>query len=620
MRHERLNFLGHAHALFDRALHTNQTDAVLVLHQLTDRANAAVAEVIDVVDDAATVTQLDQVANALEDVALGEDLGFDRLVDLELVVQLEATDLREVVTLAVEEQVVEQLLRGFDGGRIARAQAAIDFHHGFFRALQLVGEKRVAQVRTHVEVVDEEDFHLFDAAIAQVVELGFGQLFIALQQHFASVVVDDVASRDLAFELVDFDRQAIDARLLQLADRTLGELTVLLDQDFFGLGVLDVARGALADEQLVVHFAAVLLARLEVDDFGVVEVVQQLFGRVAERAQQHRRVELTTAIDADVEDVLVIELEVEPRAAVRNDAGAVQQLARGVGLALVVIEEHTRRAVELRNDDALGAVHDERTALGHERNFTEVNFLFLDVANRGDAGLLVDVPHREANHHLDRRSERHATRAAFIDVVLGLLEVVGNEIQRAGLREVLDREDALEDALDADRLALLVRDIDLQKLIVRPLLDVDQVRDIDDLLELGETFTDAEVILDCRCHRRTSLFESRGLFGVVENRGKKTEDESKKRCVNQQARSATSIDHFHRDRSKTHNDGKAAERNSPSLQLVSCESGNKFGTSGVAYNMPSEKKCNLVDASHRANFGPIRGRSSPNRPLTGPPT
>ena len=112
--------------------------------------------------------------------------------------------------------------------------------------------------------------------------------------------------------------------------------------------VPDVARRALAGEQIVLDRLRVLLALLEVDGLGVVEVVEQLLGRVAERAQEHRRVQLAAAVDADVEDVLRVELEVEPRAAVRDHARAVEQLARRVGLALVVIEEHAGRAVQLR--------------------------------------------------------------------------------------------------------------------------------------------------------------------------------------------------------------------------------------------------------------------------------
>ena len=109
--------------------------------------------------------------------------------------------------------------------------------------------------------------------------------------------------------------------------------------------------------------------------------------RVAERAQQHRRVHLAAAVDADVDDVLGVELEVEPRAAVGDDARGVEQLAARVGLALVVIEEDAGAAVELADDDALGAVDDERTGLGHQRDLAEVDLLLLDVADDALAAL-----------------------------------------------------------------------------------------------------------------------------------------------------------------------------------------------------------------------------------------
>jgi hypothetical protein len=51
-------------------------------------------------------------------------------------------------------------------------------------------------------------------------------------------------------------------------------------------------------------------------------------------------------------------------------------------LPLVVIEEHTGRAVQLADDDALGPVDDERAVLGHQRDLAEVDLLLLDVADR----------------------------------------------------------------------------------------------------------------------------------------------------------------------------------------------------------------------------------------------
>ena len=78
VRHERVDLLRHAHALLDRALHADQADAVLVLHQLADRADAAVAEVVDVVDRAAAVLELDEVPHRLEDVLRREHREVER--------------------------------------------------------------------------------------------------------------------------------------------------------------------------------------------------------------------------------------------------------------------------------------------------------------------------------------------------------------------------------------------------------------------------------------------------------------------------------------------------------------------------------------------------------------
>jgi hypothetical protein len=142
--------------------------------------------------------------------------------------------------------------------------------------------------------------------------------------------------------------------------------------------------------------------------------------------------------------------------------------------------------VQLADDDALRSVDDERAVVRHERDLSEEDLLLLDVADRLRARLLVRVPHDEADDDLDRGGERHAALAALVDVVLRLVEGVRNELQRRRLREVFDREDALEDSLKADVLPLLDRDVLLQKLLVALLLDVDEVRDVDDLRDLRE--------------------------------------------------------------------------------------------------------------------------------------
>ena len=63
VRHRRRHLLIHAHLFLDGALHADETDAELVLHQLTDSADAAVAKVVDIVHHADVLAQLEQVTD-----------------------------------------------------------------------------------------------------------------------------------------------------------------------------------------------------------------------------------------------------------------------------------------------------------------------------------------------------------------------------------------------------------------------------------------------------------------------------------------------------------------------------------------------------------------------------
>src|SRR5690554_3101842 len=47
-----------------------------------------------------------------------------------------------------------------------------------------------------------------------------------------------------------------------------------------------------------------------------------------------------------------------------------------------MIEEYTRRTVQLRNNDTLGAVDHKGTVLGHQGDFPHVDFLLLDILDR----------------------------------------------------------------------------------------------------------------------------------------------------------------------------------------------------------------------------------------------
>ncbi len=60
-----------------------------------------------------------------------------------------------------------------------------------------------------------------------------------------------------------------------------------------------------------------------------------------------------------------------------------------MSLTAVVIEKHTRRAVQLRYHYPLGTIDDKGATIGHERNFAHVDFLLLDILDGLGGGLLI---------------------------------------------------------------------------------------------------------------------------------------------------------------------------------------------------------------------------------------
>ena len=129
--------------------------------------------------------------------------------------------------------------------------------------------------------------------------------------------------------------------------------------------------------------------------------------------------------------------------------------------------------MQLADDDALGAIDDERALRGHERDFAHVNFFFLG------ALLLLEL-----EGHIERRAEGLAFALRFERGQLRLADFVMAEIEGRLLVVALDREDFLEHGLEAGVLPLRRGHVLLQELHVGIELDLDQVWRLDDFLEV----------------------------------------------------------------------------------------------------------------------------------------
>src|SRR5690606_24626104 len=102
-------------------------------------------------------------------------------------------------------------------------------------------------------------------------------------------------------------------------------------------------------------------------------------------------------------EVFRIELEIQPRATVRNHPRGIKEFSGAMRLALVMIEKDPWAAVHLRDDYPLRTVDDEGPVLGHERYIAHVDVLLLDALDLAGSRVIVDFPNDQADGHFERR-------------------------------------------------------------------------------------------------------------------------------------------------------------------------------------------------------------------------
>jgi hypothetical protein len=196
----------------------------------------------------------------------------------------------------------------------------------------------------------------------------------------------------------------------------------------------------------------------------------------------------------DEDHVVDVDGELHPGAAERDDARTEQFRPVRVDRLL---EHHARRAVQLTDDHALGAVDDEGTEICQQRQVAEVDFLLDDVFRPALVVLCV-FPDDQTQRRLERCRECHVSLDTLFDAVLRVAERIIDELERELVVDVRDREHLIEDALEADVFAFLRRGIGLQQAAESAHLHVEHVRHRHGRRQFGETDGRDLAIAVCR--------------------------------------------------------------------------------------------------------------------------
>ncbi len=374
---------------------------------------------VDIVDVGLGVDELDQVFDDGDDILARQRARFRIDVQIQFLVDAVTAHVAQVVTLVGEEQLLDHVARRSLIGRLGSAQLPVDINDSF-----LLG---VAGVFLQGVVDDRE----VDA-----------RQILLVQEDRLGAALDDLVDM-LLFE----HRLAVDDDVVALDRNDLARILVH--------EVLDPSRQHACSELAAHGFLEVGFRNLYL--VGQVENLQNLLvGLVTDGAQQRSDGQLLFTIDVSIHHVIDVRSELDPRSLERDDTRGIELGAVGVH---ALPEEHTRRTVQLRHDDALRTVDDERTPFGHVRNRPEIHVL------HDNAEILVLVVRTiKFQLGLQRDAVCQPAFQTLLDRVTRRVDIIIDELQNEIVPGVRDGKILLEHLVQPLVLTILGRSVHLEKI------------------------------------------------------------------------------------------------------------------------------------------------------------
>ena len=314
LRHQVFGF-SQGQALFHRTLDPYQANSELVFRHFTHGTDTAVTQVVDVIDAAATVSDIDQDLQHFNDIFVTQRTRAGDFFAANATIELHAANGGQVVTLVIEEQIIEQVFRGILGWRLTRAHHAIDFHLRFQLGGGRIDIQGPGDIRAMIQVIGENGLELFEFKLLQLSEHLFANRGVSSDRHFTGAFINHIVRQYFAVQVFTGHIEGFHPRIFKLTDVTGGNATALFHD---GLALNDDIKARRFTPQTL---------RNEVQSnavFGKAEGVlfkkqiQDLLGVETQRLEQDRYRQLAATVDTGKQAILWVVLKIKPGTTVRD--------------------------------------------------------------------------------------------------------------------------------------------------------------------------------------------------------------------------------------------------------------------------------------------------------------
>ena len=289
-----------------------------------------------------------------------------------------------------------------------------------------------------IKFIGKQRFDLRNASFTELRQKISRDFIVGVSNDFASFLIEDVTGQHTTQNEIVRNANLLNTSLLQVTNM-LGGDTLVSRHNFLTIFIADGETSCLT-LQAFFNKRKQRTSRSKRNGVKTKETGKNIFRRHPDSLQQNRARHLAAAVHTEVKNILGVKFKVQPRTAVRNHTSREEQLPGGVRLTFVMFKEDARRTMQLTHNHAFSAVHDERTLLSHERDFTHVDIIFTNFFD-GTRGSGFTIK----NFQLDLRTKTagvgQTTELAFSNVKFRLFKSVFEEGEASITIVANDRED-----------------------------------------------------------------------------------------------------------------------------------------------------------------------------------
>ena len=164
LRHQAFR-LHHTQTFTHSTFNTHEPYSEDVFRHLTNTSDTTITQVIDIIDRAVTVTDINQNLHDRFDIFLVQRTRPFGILSHQPTIELHTPDRRQVVAICFKEQIVEQILRRFLGRWLTGAHHSVNFYLCLELSFGRIDSQCIGDIGTTIQIVDIEHFNLFDATL-----------------------------------------------------------------------------------------------------------------------------------------------------------------------------------------------------------------------------------------------------------------------------------------------------------------------------------------------------------------------------------------------------------------------------------------------------------------------